>query len=264
MADDIKTMTTELARDPDSLAFLRLGEVLRAQGRLDAAAKVAIAGIERHPDLADARDLYARVLADAGSLEQAHEQWAAALRFDPKHLGALKGLGYLLYRYGDLDSALDHLETALSVDPTDQTVIQALRTVREAAGQTAFESQPRLPEAIFAGFEGASEGILLFDSRGRVLGGALRDANGEDAAEAVAAYLAGASQEAERTGRLLGLGDWRTVVAEAPAGNLHVSQLTHESMLLVKRDRSVPPGRLALIAQRAAAAARTWLEMERA
>src|SRR5207247_1544787 len=40
----------------------------------------------------------------------------------------------------------------------------------------------------------------------------------------------------------------------APAG---------DAVLLVVRDRSVPMGRLAIIAQRAAAAARRWLELDR-
>src|SRR2546427_6930882 len=51
---------------------------------------------------------------------------------------------------------------------------------------------------VFAGLEGAQEGLLLLDAAGRVLGGALRGWNGTDVTEAVGAYLAGASLGAGR------------------------------------------------------------------
>ncbi|MEE8116588.1 MAG: tetratricopeptide repeat protein [Gemmatimonadales bacterium] len=256
MAGDIKGLTAELARDPASLVFLQLGEALRARGQVDAAAKVALTGLQRHPDLADAHDVYARVLIDAGNVEAAHEAWRRTLQLDPRHVGAHKGIGFLFYRYGDWDAALDHLETALSVDPTDGSVIQALRRVRAAAERAAAEPVERTADV----FAGSSEGILLVDDRGRVLGGSLRNARNEDAAEEVAAYLAGASQEAQRTARLLGLGAWRAIVAEGPQGHLYVSRPSEEALLLVKCDRSIPPGRVALMAERAGAAARAWLE----
>ena len=64
MPDDIRQLSAQLAQDPSSLVFLRLGELLRRKGQLDLAHRVAIAGLERHPHHADAHDLYARILAD--------------------------------------------------------------------------------------------------------------------------------------------------------------------------------------------------------
>ena len=49
MSDDIKTLTTRLADEPASLAFLELGEALRRRGQLDAAYKVARGGLTRYP-----------------------------------------------------------------------------------------------------------------------------------------------------------------------------------------------------------------------
>lgn len=113
---------------------------------------------------------------------------------------------------------------------------------------------------MFAGLEGADEGLLLLDSAGRVLGGALRDPGGAEVTERVAAYLAGVSQEATRTAKLLGLGAWVGLAAEGERGHVHLAQPGPESLLLVVRDRGVPMGRLAIIAERAAQAARRWLE----
>ncbi len=261
MADDIKMMSAELARDPGSRVFLRLGETLRRRGEVVAAATVVLGGLERHPDLVDGHDLYARVLVNQEQFERARDVWKGVLERTPRHLGALKGLGFLYFRTGDLEGALDHLELALSVDPTDPSVVRALHTVRSAVEEA--EAEPATPEeSVFAGLEGAERGMLLVDHRGRVLGGALRDATHTDVSDAVAAYLVGAAQEAERTARLLGLGDWRWIVAEGPSGNVYVTLPTPETLLFILRDRSVPSGRLAMLADKAADIARGWLERQ--
>jgi predicted regulator of Ras-like GTPase activity (Roadblock/LC7/MglB family) len=100
---------------------------------------------------------------------------------------------------------------------------------------------------------------LLVDARGRLLAGGLHTPNGEDVAETIAGYLAGVQQEAERTARLLGLGRWRWVLAEADHGNLHLTMPERDTLLLLSRDRSIPSGRLAVLAERAGVAARKWL-----
>src|SRR4029077_9213801 len=127
---------------------------------------------------------------------------------------------------------------------------------------SAEAAEPIAEERIFAGLEGAQEGLLLLDAAGQVLGGALKSADGQDATQAVAAYLAGVSQEASRTAKLLQLGGWVGLSAEGPQGNIHLTPPTNDALLLVVRDRSVPMGRLAVIAQRASLTARRWLERQ--
>jgi tetratricopeptide (TPR) repeat protein len=278
MADDVKSLSAELARDPQSLVFLRLGEVLRQKRQFDAAARIALHGLERHPHLADAHDLYARILADRHDYERAFDEWDMTLRIAPHHTGALKGLAYLYFKVGDLTQAEAHLNAALRAAPDDATIAQAFAVIHgevppppEPEPEAVPAAAPRrdsgpttaLPEArVFAGLEGAQEGLLLLDAAGLVLGGALKTPDGQDVTETVAAYLAGVSQEAARTAKLLGLGKWRGLSAEGQGGHLHVAQPTDETMLLVVRDRSVPLGRLAMLAQRAAQAARHWLERQ--
>jgi predicted regulator of Ras-like GTPase activity (Roadblock/LC7/MglB family) len=116
---------------------------------------------------------------------------------------------------------------------------------------------------VFAGLEGAHEGLVLLDAAGMVLGGALRNPAGAAVTDAVAAYLAGVSQEAARTVKLLGLGAWAGLSAEGQHGNVHLAQTSKDALLLVVRDRGVPLGRLAILAQRASAVARRWLEQQR-
>src|SRR6184192_355057 len=282
MADDVKKLSAELAQDPDSLVFLRLAKLLRHKGLLDAAHRVALTGLERHPHLADAHDLYARILADKRDYERAFDEWDMTLRIAPNHIGALKGLAFLYFKVGDVGQAVAHLEAARQHAPDDPGVAQALALAQggggpggapdaaRAAAAAAEELAPAAPAAapleearVFAGLEGAQEGLLLLDAKGQVLGGALKDPRGRDVTDAVAAYLAGVSHEAARTTKLLGLGRWSGVAAEGKLGHIHLTPPGGDAVLLVVRDRSVPMGRLAIIAQRAAAAARRWLELDR-
>jgi tetratricopeptide (TPR) repeat protein len=280
MADDVRALSAQLAQDPQSLVFLRLAEALRRKGQLDAALRVALNGLERHPHLADAHDLYARVLTDKHDYERAFDEWDMALRIAPNHTGALKGLAFLYFKVGDLAQAEAHLELAQRIEPDDPSINQAVAMVRGGAAPPApgaaspppapappvhTEVAPAAPldeSRVFAGLEGAQEGLVLLDAAGRVLGGALRNPAGADVTDAVAAYLAGVSQEAARTAKLLGLGAWSGLSAEGRHGNIHVSQPSKEALLLVVRDRGVPLGRLAILAQRATAMARRWLERQ--
>jgi tetratricopeptide (TPR) repeat protein len=277
MSDDIRALSAQLAQDPQSLVFLRLGEALRRKGQLDAALRVAVNGLERHPHLADAHDLYARVLTDKHDYERAFDEWDMAIRIAPNHTGALKGLAFLYFKVGDLAQAEAHLEAARKVEPGDPSIDQAFEMMRggqrppshapapapepPATAPTAASSG--LDEArVFAGLEGADEGLLLIDGAGRVLGGALRDGGGRDVTDTVAAYLAGVSQEAARTAKLLGLGAWNGLSAEGQRGNVHLAHPTPDALLLVVRERGTPLGRLSILAQRATAMARRWLENE--
>jgi tetratricopeptide (TPR) repeat protein len=284
MADDIRALSAQLAQDPQSLVFLRLGEALRRKGQLDAALRVAVNGLERHPHLADAHDLYARILTDKHDYERAFDEWDMAVRIAPHHTGALKGLAFLYFKVGDVSQAEAHLEQARKVEPDDPTIDQAIVMMRKGAAPPA-PTAPTAPTAestttrapapsataptagldesrVFAGLEGANEGLLLIDGAGRVLGGTLKDKAGTDVADIVAAYLAGVSQEAARTAKLLGLGAWMGLSAEGHHGNVHLAHPTPEAVLLVVRERGMPLGRLAILAQRATAMARRWLEKQ--
>ncbi|HTI05760.1 MAG TPA: tetratricopeptide repeat protein [Gemmatimonadales bacterium] len=275
--DDIRALSAQLAQDPQSLVFLRLGEALRRKGQLEAALRVAMNGLERHPHLADAHDLYARILTDKHDYERAFDEWDMAVRIAPHHTGALKGLAFLYFKVGDVEQAEAHLAAAKRVEPDDPTIDQAFEMIRGGAKTAAtVDATPPPSDAppataptaafdearVFAGLEGANEGLLLIDGAGRVLGGALKDRSGADVTDAVAAYLAGVSQEAARTAKLLGLGAWNGLSAEGQHGNVHLAHPTPEALLLLVRERGMPLGRLAILAERVTGMARRWLEKQ--
>ena len=275
MSDDIRALTTRLAEEPNSLAFLELGEALRRRGQLDSAYKVARGGLSRYPALADAHDLMARILGDQGDLAGAFDAWAEALRFDPMRIGALKGIAFLYFRAGDVPAALEHLRRAADVDPDDESIRQAIERVRGAAAPppsdaplpsgdtevpvTVLSSEAPASRVAAASNGHGQNGVLLVDGKGLRLNGSLRGPNNEDVGDRVAAELAGVSKEAARTTKLLGLGGWSAIAVEAPDGNLFLVAPTPETLLLTVRESSLPMARLGLIAERAAKDAREWL-----
>jgi tetratricopeptide (TPR) repeat protein len=315
VSDEIRTLTQRLADEPASLAFLELGEALRRRGQVEAAYKVARGGLNRYPGLADGHDLMARILSDQGDLAGAFDSWADALRFDPMRTSALKGIAFLYFRAGDVDSALGHLQRAAEADPDDPAVPQAIARVRREsrqAGRAAFTpkvervesvepvepvesierperrepsisapetvpasvvapgdltvgSVPPLPpsppsDSPFAGMDDQQGGLLLVDANGMCLAGTLPGRDGADAAERVAAHLAGLNREAARATRLLGLGSWHSIAVESPDAHLFLSSPTAETVLLAVRGPELPMARIGLLAERAGRAARAWLE----
>ena len=299
MTDDIRSLTARMAEEPGSLAFLELAEALRRRGQLEAAFKVARGGLSRYPGLADAHDLMARVLSDQGDLAGAFDAWSSALQLDPMRTSALKGIAFLYFRAGDTPAALDHLQRAMEIDPDDLTIRQAFG--RMSAGRTepspgqgastgplsrAAELPPQAPglsarepathaaapapaptaaartPSLFDGVDGGECGLLLIDGNGLRLGGELASPDGMEAGDRVAAQLAGVSREAARATRLLGLGSWHTIAIECPDGHVVLAQSTTDTVLLASRDPSMPIGRVGLLAERAARAARTWLEAQ--
>ena len=132
MADDIKRLSDELARDPSSLVFLPLGDALRKQGQAALALKVALRGLERHPHSAEAHDLLARIAVDSGDLDRAFDEWDMAIRLSPDHAGAKKGMGFVRFRQGRLAEAEEYLAAAASADPDDASITTALTFVRES------------------------------------------------------------------------------------------------------------------------------------
>ncbi|HEY0971714.1 MAG TPA: hypothetical protein VGE02_12160, partial [Gemmatimonadales bacterium] len=78
-ADAVRRLSDELARDPASLAFLPLAELLMGRGELEAAWIVARRGQARHAGRADAHDLVARLAAARGDWDEARGAWARAV-----------------------------------------------------------------------------------------------------------------------------------------------------------------------------------------
>jgi hypothetical protein len=275
MSDDIRALTAEVASDPSSLAFLDLAEALRLRGQLEVAEKVVLNGLSRYPHLPAAHDLYARVLSDRGNFQHAFDEWDMTVRLEPRHLGALKGLGFLYYQAGDHGQALHHLEAAWREAPTDEGLHGAIVRLRELLSEareappvvtpsaTAESDQVPAPVAgpvtPFGGADSQPGQRLLIGGGGLCLAGTMVTWTGESVTERASSETEGVVHEAVRTADRVGLGSWRSLIIETDGMNACLLAPTARTILLEVQEREQPIGQIMLTAERAARGARTWL-----
>lgn len=272
MADDIRVWSDELARDPSSLVFLPLAETLRRQGQLDTARKVAMRGVQRHPHNADAHDLMARIFADAGDLAAARTEWERVLQLVPGHVGASKGIAFILFQQGQLREAEQILMQA-HARGADPDIAAAINTVRQSGAMSAIAMDtmemavlPADPRQLFEGVLPADQGAILLDKDGVVLAGSYRAADGHDAADDVGATLSGLSGEALRATKHLSVGAWKSIlfeteaaivsIAPAPAGG----SLAEGGVLVLAAPPATPLGQITRHLDKCAARASAWLQ----
>jgi tetratricopeptide (TPR) repeat protein len=270
MADDIRRLSDELARDPGSRVFVPLAEALRQQGQLEVALKLALRGLERHPHFADAHDLLARIAVDRGDLERAFDEWDMVLRLAPGHLGALKGMGFVCFQQGRLPEAEQYLGAALNAGETDERIAAALAHVRAAqgervqapvsAGGTLPPGTTHDPRFLFA--DVLSEGeqtALLLDPAGLVLAGAYIGWDGRDLAQEVGAELSGVTDAARRATRHLALGEWTSIVFETEVAVVAMTPTAGDGLLVLATSRATPLGLVNRLLERCSERARRWL-----
>lgn len=269
MSEDIRRFSEELARDPGSRVFVPLAEALRAQGQTDLALKVTLRGLERHPHLADAHDLLARISIDRNDAERAFDEWDMVLRLSPGHLGALKGMGFVCFQQERYADAERYLGAAAASDPTDAQVASALRHVREARdGVVTATPDSLLPPSVandarFLFVDVLREDgqtALLLDRDGLVLAGAYVGADGRDSAQEVGAELSGVTDAARRATLHLSMGEWTSIVFETEVAVVAMAPSPQDGLLVLATSRATPLGLVRRLLDRCFIAAREWLE----
>ena len=280
MSDDIRRLSDELARDPSSLVFIQLGEELRRTGQLELALRVALRGLERHPHDADAHDLLARIHVDRNELASAFDEWDAVLRLAPGHVGARKGVGYVLFKQGRLAEAERYLSQASAQNGGDPSITTALHMVRRmlhftdgAEGtQASTEGNDAAPLAeagrrveeearrLFAEILGEGEQTaLLLDASGLVTAGLYITEDGRDVGQEVGASLAGIRDDAARAAEHLGLGAWSSVTFETDVATVAMAPVLDDSLVLVAAARTVPLGLVRRVLHQCGRRASAWL-----
>jgi predicted regulator of Ras-like GTPase activity (Roadblock/LC7/MglB family) len=266
MADDIRRWSDELAREPGSLVFLQLGEALRRQQQVEIALKIALRGLERHPQNVDAHDLVARIAVDRRDFARAFEEWESVLKLEPDHVGAMKGLGFLCFQYGRFAEAEWYLGRA-AVGGGGSDVTSALETVRRSGGFTApgvVEAAPPAmsddPQWLFADLlVDDGQTALLLDGNGYVLGGLYIDQDGNDLSQEIGAQLTGISDEVRRAARHLDIGEWRSITFETQVAVVGMTPATEQSLLVVAASKLTPLGLLRRLLERCVERSTHWL-----
>jgi tetratricopeptide (TPR) repeat protein len=146
----IEELRRRIQQDPASLAFAPLAEEYRRAGRLDEAIRTCRTGLKRHPDYATARATLGRALLEQGMVDAAFVELAAVLEVAPEHLGALRGLGEIHSRRGEIDEAIETYRTALSLVRHDDDLVRALAALEASrpAAPTPVADLARTHEAL--------------------------------------------------------------------------------------------------------------------
>lgn len=260
---ELRRWSEEVARDPDSLAFLPLADAYRRQGRRKAAIKLCLRGLSRHPQHVDAHGLLARLYLETGDRRKAADEWSIMLRLEADNFEANRGIGFYHLERGEHGAAHRHLRRAAAARPDDPTVREALELAASRSAAAGGPAGSGDPGRVFDPLTGDRpfRGAVLFDGSGLALAATFDD----DAAatEELGAMLAEAVGEAVRATDLLELGDWNGMMMETDENTLHAAPLDEEHVVLFVAAPDSPAGWVLRTAERARRLAARFLEHSR-
>lgn len=267
---DLQRWSEEVARDPESLAFLPLARSYRRSGHREAALRLCLRGLEHHPTNAEAHALLARLYLETGQRERACDEWSFVLRLEPEDFEAHRGLGFFALEHGDLAAARRHLEAAAAARAEDPAVRDALSltiarlgesgpSAQEVRAEVGEAGRPADPSHLFDPLlrDSLFEWAAVLDRQGLVLAAVPAERAGSEI-EALGAMIGAVASEADRTSDRLALGGWRGALLETDASVIHLSALGDGLILLLAARRAAPPGWVLRTAARAAALARDY------
>lgn len=132
------------AIDPGSEAYKPLAEAYLGMGRFMEAMVVCKKGVKAHPAVADPRVLLARVYAEQGKDKKALEELQGALQVQPSDKGALRLLAALQFKGGEA-AAKDTLLKAFEADPQDAQTLELMEKNGVAVPRPAAPEPPPQP-----------------------------------------------------------------------------------------------------------------------
>src|SRR4029453_12379901 len=104
MADSqrIEDLRRRVQKDPASIAFAQLAEELRRAGQFEESVETCRTGLAIHPSYLSARVPLGRALIELNQLADAQSELEVVLKSAPENLAAIRGLGDIHHRQGDL------------------------------------------------------------------------------------------------------------------------------------------------------------------
>jgi Flp pilus assembly protein TadD len=116
--------------------LLERGRNALQEGEPEVAIEHLTALTDHAPDFAEGWNALATAYFQAGAYGPSVEDIGKTLTLNPRHFGALSGLGMILEELGDSDGALAAYKAALAIHPQLETVKESVeRLEAEAAGQ---------------------------------------------------------------------------------------------------------------------------------
>jgi tetratricopeptide (TPR) repeat protein len=152
----IEELRRRVQKDPASIAFAQLAEEHRRTGDYEEAARVCRAGLGKHPTYLSARVTLGRALIELGQYDEAEAELQYVLKSAPENLAAIRCLGEIHQRRGNLTEALRQYQAALGLAKHDPELEESVHdltrqlrraTDRRAGPPSAAASEAPSPEA---------------------------------------------------------------------------------------------------------------------
>lgn len=125
----IASYTEILAKDPRSTVFVSLADAYRRMGLLEDALEVTQQGVKSLPRFCPGQVMLGRLLFESGDLDGALDSLQTAYDLDGGSLSAIRGLARVLSAKGEKDRARELLESAARQFPQEAGIAKMLASL---------------------------------------------------------------------------------------------------------------------------------------
>jgi tetratricopeptide (TPR) repeat protein len=129
--------------------FAALADAYRKSGDVEMALEVLNAWIEKRPNYSSGNIVLGRCLLEQGKYDDAVVAFDRVLALDMENILALKSMGEIAEKRGDIDGAREWLNKLLEADPMNEEAQQALEQLGQGGGEPepAAKTEPEAAEA---------------------------------------------------------------------------------------------------------------------
>lgn len=121
----------------DEMSDVLLKNIVNAMGNgdLDEALMASNELVEQNPDFAEGWNKRATVHYLIGDVKSSVEDIHRTLQLEPRHFGAISGLGLIFLKQGNLSAALEAFEEVLKISPQSGNAQRSVEQVRSQIGE---------------------------------------------------------------------------------------------------------------------------------
>lgn len=122
---------------PDENSHLLMSQLTRAMssGQLNMALNLADQLIDSAPEFAEAWNKRATIHYLIGDDDESVADIRKTLSLEPRHFGAISGLGLIFMRQGNMEAALEAFEQVLLISPASSSAQRSVDRVRQELGR---------------------------------------------------------------------------------------------------------------------------------
>ena len=134
IVDELWREWTSAHKNSDEEALMSEGLVAMSEGNLDRAENIFTKLIEANPSFTEAWNKRATLRFMLWDFEGSLKDVEKVLTLEPRHFGALSGLGMIHLRLGDPERALKAYEDLVNIFPSNADAVQKIITLKNYLG----------------------------------------------------------------------------------------------------------------------------------